>query len=132
MNHPHDARRETEARYRAMQSGALVASLCLLVVAVISNVVYPSSPWFLIACALGGAVISQSWHLQASQPERTSVFYPVLGVSVSILGLLSELERPLLINLVCGYSLLGAVMFGLIEVSRRRQLNRVARVENEA
>ena len=121
MTHPNDTRRETEARYRALQSGALVSFLGLLLVAGVSNFVFPSSPWFLLACALGGAFISLSWHLQATQPERSSALYPIVGVAVSVLGLLFELERPLLVNLVCGYSLLGAVMFGCFEVARRRQ-----------
>jgi len=121
MKHPVEDRRDFEARYRALQPGALVAFVVLLLAAILSNVLYPSSPWFLGASALGGVFVFTSWHLHALRPEASNVLYPVLGVGVSVLGLLTEIDRPMFINIACGFSVLGAVMFGLLETARRRE-----------
>lgn len=102
-----------------MESMALASALVLLVVAVIANVVFPSSFWFLIASALAGVLLFTAWRSAAAEPATGGVFAPVLAVAITVLGLLVEIERPLTVNFACGFSVVGAVMFGSIEAARR-------------
>lgn len=120
---------EARSRYSAMESMALASAAVLLVVAVVANVVFPSSFWFLGASALGGAVLFLAWHSAATRPEASGALLPVVAVFVIVLGLLTEIERPLPVNFACGFSVVGAVMFGLIEVARRLRRIRLPRAK---
>jgi hypothetical protein len=119
MRHPHEAERESASRYRALESGALLAAVALLVSAVIANLTYPSSFWFLAGSAAGGLFVFMSWRASVERSQAGVVIYAPLGAVVAVLGLLAEIERPLVVNIICGYSVFGAVMFGFIEAARR-------------
>ncbi|MGE3349640.1 MAG: hypothetical protein AB7I35_19605 [Ramlibacter sp.] len=119
MNHPHQHSLEARSRYSAMESMALLSAAVLSIVAVVANVLFPSSLWFLGASALGGALLFLNWHSAAHRPKASQALLPVVAVLVTVLGLLTEIERSLPINFACGLSVVGAVMFGLIEVARR-------------
>lgn len=125
MPHPVESQRESAAQYRALEAGALVAALALLVTAVVANLIYPSSLWFLCCSATGGLLVFMSWRASVAQSQIGLVTYGALGVLVPVLGLLSEVDRPRAVNIACCFSVFGAVMFGLIEIARRasRQSN---------
>lgn len=125
MNYPHQHLLEARSRYSAMESIALSSAAVLLALAVVANVVFPSSFWFLGASALGGALLFLSWHSAAKRPKANGVLLPVAALLVAVLGLLTEMERSLSVNFACGFSVIGAVMFGLIEVARRLDRNRL-------
>ena len=121
MTRPLENQRDALARYKALQAGALSTSLVLSVVAIAANALYPSSPWFLAGNALAGAFLFLSWHHHATLPEGGNALFPVVAITSAVLGLAAEFDRPLSVSFACGLSVLGAVMFGLLEISRRRQ-----------
>ena len=102
-----------------MESVALVSSAVLVVAAVVANVTFPSSPWFLLANAVGGGLLFLTWRNAATRPQATNALMPVLAVLTTVLGLLTEIDRSLTVNLACGFSVLGAVLFAFIEAARR-------------
>jgi hypothetical protein len=120
MPHPHETQRDSASRYRSLESGALFAALALLVAAVIANLTYPSSFWFIAGSAGGGLFMFMSWRASVERSQAGMVVYAPLGAVVAALGLLSEIDRPLVVNIACGFSVFGAVMFGLIEARRRK------------
>jgi hypothetical protein len=115
-------------RYRALESGAFFATLALLVSAVIANLTYPSSFWFLAGSATGGLLVFLSWRASVERSQTGAVIYAPLGAVFAALGLLAEIDRPLIVNIICGFSVFGAVMFGLIEAARRAR----GQAKNEA
>lgn len=119
MKHPHWHALETQSRYSAMESMALSSAMVLLVVAIVANLVFPSSFWFLATSALSGALLFLTWRSAATKPEGSGALLPALALLVAVLGLLTEIERSLPVNFACGLSVVGTVMFGLIEVARR-------------
>jgi hypothetical protein len=117
-----DDKRETSARYRAMESGAWATSIILVVAAVVAAWLHRPNALFALCCSVGGVFVFLGWRAGARGNVTASGAYSLLGVAAMVGALLVEFERPLHVLVASGFSIMGAVMFGLIAVTRRAKL----------
>jgi hypothetical protein len=114
-----DHHREALTKYDAMESGAELAAVVLLLAALAAGWMYRPSAWFVLGCALGGALIFLRWRATIGGNGSTSSAYSLVAVAALVGALVVEIHRPLQVLLACSFSVLGTVLFGLIAVTRR-------------
>jgi hypothetical protein len=118
MSTPEHNDRQASAKYRAMESGAGLASLILLAVALLTVWLYRPSVWFVLGSVAGGSLLFLSWRARISRSLSLSGVYSLLGVMSLLAALTVEIERPLHVLMACGFSFVGTVMFALVAVTR--------------
>jgi hypothetical protein len=117
-----DSERETIARYRALESGAWVTATIPLLTAAVASWLYRPSALFALGCCVGGVFVFLGWRAGARGSVSLSGIYSLLGVAAMVGALLLEIERPFHVLVASGFSIMGAVMFGLISIARRASL----------
>lgn len=106
-----DAERELHAKYRILQRGAMTSTLVLLPIAILANWLYQSGFWFVAGAALCGLTTAESWRLAVREKLMASALIGSIGLFVSVIGLSTEASRSTAINLACGFSVMGSLLF---------------------
>jgi hypothetical protein len=102
-----------------MESGSWAVSLVLGLAALVAAWLYRPNALFALGCLVGGALIFLGWRASAGGNVRLAGTYSLLGVVAMVGALIVEIERPLHVLVACGFSIMGAVLFGLISFARR-------------
>lgn len=119
MDDPHQQLLEARSQYATMESMALASAVALSLAAVLANLLFPSSIWFLGGNAVCGVLMFLAWRAAVVRIDANAVYLAVLVVAAAALSLVFEIDRSTPVNMACGISLAAAVMFWLIEAARR-------------
>jgi hypothetical protein len=111
-----------------MEAGAWATAAILLVAAVVAAWLYRPNAMFALCCSVGGVFVFLGWRTGARGNVAASGACSLLGVAAMVGALLAEFERPLHVLVACGFSIMGAVMFCLIAVTRQASCRRAHEV----